>query len=55
MSATTTSSAPSATLTDATGQGQKSEGISIVTFLTALVTAIVVFAIQMFFFLALKN
>ncbi|TVY52138.1 Uncharacterized protein LCER1_G006369 [Lachnellula cervina] len=55
MSATTTSSAPSATISNATGQGQKSQGISIVTFLTALVTAIVIFAIQMFFFLALKN
>ncbi|TVY40428.1 Uncharacterized protein LOCC1_G004241 [Lachnellula occidentalis] len=55
MSATATSSAALATITNATGQGQKSQGISIVTFLTALVTALVVFAIQMFFFLALKN
>jgi calcium permeable stress-gated cation channel len=50
-----TSASATASVSDTVGQAQNSQGISIVTFLTALVTSLVVFGVQMFFFVALKN
>jgi len=55
MSATT-SSGPLPTQTDdVTGSAQSSNGISLVAFLTALATSLVVFAVQMIAFLLLRN
>jgi hypothetical protein len=54
MSSTTSSS--SAATTSATfGQGQATQGISLVAFLTALATSLVIFGIQMLAFILLKN
>jgi hypothetical protein len=54
MSSTTSSS--SAATTSATfGQGQTTQGISLVAFLTALATSLVIFGIQMLAFILLKN
>jgi hypothetical protein len=46
---------PSATSNDGTGSAQGSQNISLVAFLTALATSLVVFAIQMIAFLLLRN
>lgn len=56
MSSTTTG-APAATTTGSTEEGsaQSSEGMGLVAFLTALATSLVVFGIQMGFFLLLRN
>ncbi|CAK7228088.1 hypothetical protein SCUCBS95973_006762 [Sporothrix curviconia] len=56
MSSTTTSS-PSSTATsdDGSGSAQTSAGISIVAFLTALSTSLIIFGVQMGFFLLLRN
>jgi calcium permeable stress-gated cation channel len=51
--ASTTSS--SATATTTPGAAQTSSGITLVAFLTALATSLVVFGVQMFFFLLLRN
>jgi len=51
----TTSSSPSSTTTQVTGQAQGSQGISLVAFITALTTSLVVFGIQIFAFLLLRN
>lgn len=53
----TTSSAPAATASGADGAGvaQTSTGISLVAFLTALATSLIVFAAQIGFFLLLRN
>lgn len=40
---------------DGAGSAQSSSGISLVAFLTALATALVVFGVQMGFFLLLRN
>jgi hypothetical protein len=57
MSSTTTSTAPSSTSTQDGGQGTAltSSGISLVAFVTALATSIVIFAVQIGFFLLLRN
>lgn len=52
---TTTASAPGATGTDVFGGAQNSEGISLVAFVTALATSLVIFGIQMLAFILLKN
>jgi hypothetical protein len=54
--ATATSAASSATTSSSTlGTGQSSQGISLVAFLTALSTSLVIFGIQMFAFILLKD
>jgi len=56
MSSTTTSApAASSTIAGGAGTAHGQQGISIVTFLTALVSALVIFGVQMFAFIALKN
>lgn len=56
MSSTTeAASATTTAVSGGVGTGQSSQGISIVTFLTALVSALVIFGVQMFAFIALKN
>ncbi|CZS91938.1 related to PHM7-similarity to A.thaliana hyp1 protein [Rhynchosporium agropyri] len=52
---TTTSAAPSASTTAITGGAQAQEGISLVAFITALATSLIIFAIQMLAFVLLKN
>ncbi|KAK0111405.1 hypothetical protein ONS95_001767 [Cadophora gregata] len=52
---TTTSSAAAATTTKTFGDGQSQEGISLVAFITALATSLVIFGIQMLAFILLKN
>lgn len=52
---TTTSTAPSTTTTGTFGGGQAQEGISLVAFITALATSLVIFGIQMLAFILLKN
>ncbi|CAK7233606.1 hypothetical protein SBRCBS47491_008670 [Sporothrix bragantina] len=54
---TTTTSSPSSTATSDNGSGsaQTSAGISIVAFLTALSTSLIIFGVQMGFFLLLRN
>ncbi|KAL2065629.1 hypothetical protein VTL71DRAFT_3299 [Oculimacula yallundae] len=51
----TTSTAPAATTSSVTGGAQAQEGISLVAFLTALATSMVVFGVQMLAFILLKN
>ncbi|CAK7212172.1 hypothetical protein SEUCBS140593_001424 [Sporothrix eucalyptigena] len=56
MSTTTTSSATAtSTSDDGSGSAQTDAGISIVAFFTALSTSLVIFGIQMGFFLLLRN
>lgn len=58
IAATSTMSSPSDTATKESGgdgYAQNSEGISLVAFLTALGTALVIFAVQMLLFLLLRN
>jgi len=52
---TTTSSAPASTTTSTFGEGQSQQGISLVAFITALATSLVIFGIQMLAFILLKN
>jgi hypothetical protein len=51
----TTSAASSSTSTSGIGSGQGSQGISLVAFVTALATSLVIFGIQMLAFLLLRN
>ena len=53
--ATATTSSSSATSTMGAGSAQSSQGVTIVAFLTALVTSLVVFGVQMFAFIVLKD
>ncbi|KAL7789027.1 hypothetical protein V8C37DRAFT_386990 [Trichoderma ceciliae] len=41
--------------TQAAGDGQKSEGIGIVSFLTAILVSVIIFFVQLFFFVLLRN
>ncbi|KAH7386248.1 hypothetical protein BKA64DRAFT_138209 [Cadophora sp. MPI-SDFR-AT-0126] len=52
---TTTASAAAATTTNPFGEAQSQEGISLVAFITALATSLVIFGIQMLAFILLKN
>jgi hypothetical protein len=52
---TATSASASATNSDIGGQAQNSQGISLVTFLTALVSSLIIFGVQMLAFILLKN
>ena len=52
---TTTSANPSASTTAVTGGAQAQAGISLVAFVTALTTSLIIFGAQMFAFIALKN
>ena len=54
MSATA-SSTPSPSATSSVGSGQGSQGISFVAFITALVSSLVIFGIQMLAFILLKE
>lgn len=47
--------APTQTGANQAGSGQKDEGIGIVSFLTAVGVAVIVFSIQILFFLILRN
>ncbi|PMD46485.1 DUF221-domain-containing protein [Hyaloscypha variabilis F] len=51
----TTSSSSAATTSAVLGEGQVNQGISLVAFLTALATSLVIFGIQMLAFILLKN
>ena len=53
--ATVTSAASSATTSSTLGMGQAQQGISLVAFLTALASSLVIFGIQMFAFILLKD
>lgn len=53
-SATETVAAPTATL-GVSGSAQGSQGISLVAFVTALVSSLTIFGIQMLLFILLKN
>lgn len=53
--ASATSSSSTSTSTSGIGSGQAQQGISLVAFLTALATSLVVFGIQMLAFLILRN
>jgi len=53
--ASTTSSSGATSSTATFGQGQATQGISLVAFLTALATSLVIFGVQMFAFILLKN
>ncbi|KAJ5040472.1 uncharacterized protein L3040_006128 [Drepanopeziza brunnea f. sp. 'multigermtubi'] len=55
MSSTTAPSAAVTSSREAFGAGQSQQGISLVAFLTALATALVIFGIQMLAFLLLRN
>ncbi|KAH8912578.1 DUF221-domain-containing protein [Coniochaeta sp. PMI_546] len=55
MSATTSAALPTETSADGTGSAQALTGISLVAFLTALATSLVVFAVQIIAFLLLRN
>ncbi|KAB5572383.1 hypothetical protein GE09DRAFT_1170546 [Coniochaeta sp. 2T2.1] len=50
-----TSDTPPSATTDVTGSAQASTGITLVAFLTALATSLVIFAVQMIAFLLLRN
>ncbi|PVH73358.1 DUF221-domain-containing protein [Cadophora sp. DSE1049] len=52
---TTTASAAAATTTNPFGEAQSQQGISLVAFITALATSLVIFGIQMLAFILLKN
>jgi hypothetical protein len=41
--------------TQTAGDGQKSEGIGIVSFLTAILVSVIIFFVQLAFFLLLRN
>ena len=51
----TNSSAPPGNGTSDAGQGQNSYGISLVAFVTALATSLVIFGVQIGLFLLLRN
>lgn len=53
--ATATSSAAASTTSAVVGQGQSSQGISLVALLTAMASSLVIFGVQMFLFIILKN
>lgn len=55
MSSTTSAALPTDTNSDGTGTAQASTGISLVAFLTALATSLVIFAVQIIAFLLLRN
>ncbi|CAG8951762.1 hypothetical protein HYFRA_00005564 [Hymenoscyphus fraxineus] len=52
---TETSAVPTAVRSGAPGSAQNSQGISLLTFVTALVSSLVIFGVQMFLFILLKN
>lgn len=41
--------------TQEAGDGQKSEGIGIVSFLTAILVSVIIFLVQLFLFVLLRN
>ncbi|RDW64209.1 hypothetical protein BP5796_10711 [Coleophoma crateriformis] len=53
--ATATSSAAAATTSAVLGQGQSSQGISLVALLTAMASSLIIFGVQMLLFILLKN
>jgi uncharacterized protein (DUF2342 family) len=53
--ASATSASASSTSTDVFGTAQSDQGISLVAFITALTTALIIFGVQMFAFIALKE
>lgn len=55
MSSTTASPAEATSNTDGAGAAQEASGISLVAFVTALATSLVVFGIQIALFLLLRN
>jgi hypothetical protein len=51
----TTSSTPAATTSSGVGNGQGSQGISLVALLTAIATSAIIFGVQMLAFIILKD